>query len=140
MSLNMSPEASETASNKERMLSSKTACRGFEPFCPCQNKTDTERYPFLFSIKCKKLETEARGACRGVRVSGGDLCEAEAPTEAAAETEPFCPCQRTLQKRCLSFFIKNATEPENSQYFGFYLTPKNKSPHNPRKNGHTITR
>lgn len=35
---NVPPEASETASNKERILSSKTACRGFEPFCPCQRK------------------------------------------------------------------------------------------------------
>ncbi len=39
-------------------------------------------------------EPEARGACRGVWVSGGDLCEAEAPTEPAGEYEPFCPCQK----------------------------------------------
>ena len=59
MSLDMSPEASEAASNKERILSSKTACRG-------------------------------------ARVSGGDLCEAEAPTEPAGETKSFCLYKKTL--------------------------------------------
>ena len=38
-----------------------------------------------FSLVKKHIKTnpKARGACRGVRVSCGDLCEAEAPTEPA---------------------------------------------------------
>ena len=32
------------------------------------------------------------GACRGALVAGGDR---PAPTEAAAETKSFCPCQKT---------------------------------------------
>jgi hypothetical protein len=46
----------------------------------------------FFFVEYKRLEAEARGACRGARVSGGDLCEAEAPTEPAGETKSFCPC------------------------------------------------
>ena len=33
----------------------------------------------------------SKTACRGARVSGGDLCEAEAPTEPEGETKSFCP-------------------------------------------------
>ena len=40
----------------------------------------------------------SKTACRGVRVSGGDLCEAEAPTEPAGETKSFCPCHEQVLK------------------------------------------
>ena len=73
MSLDMSPEASETASNKERILSSKTACRGVRvsggDLCEAEAPTEPSDEK---------------------RVSGGDLCEAEAPTEPSGEKRVSC--------------------------------------------------
>ena len=46
-----------------------------------------EKYSINFPLNLSKT------ACRGARVSGGDLCEAEAQTEPAGETKSFCPCQ-----------------------------------------------
>jgi hypothetical protein len=51
------------------------------------------------------FEVEACGACRGARVSGGDLCEAEAPTEPAGETKSFCPCQKETVTFVAVFFF-----------------------------------
>ena len=102
MSLDMSPDASEAASNKKRILSSKTACRGFESYCPCQK--GKESFLRLFFCLCNCVEFTARGACRGVRVSGGDLCEAEAPTEPAGENESYCPCQKGKESFLRLFF------------------------------------
>ena len=78
-------------------IHSKTACRGFKSFCPCQKR----RYCFcsgaVFCHWAERLGNEARlrpAQC----VSWGErapvaLCRG--PTEAAAETKSFCPCQKT---------------------------------------------
>ena len=61
MSLDMSPEAFKTASNKERILSSKTACRGFESYCPCQMDI-AKAVSFIFfedSNNCRGFEVGA---------------------------------------------------------------------------------
>ena len=47
----------------------------------------------------------SKTACRGARVSGGDLCEAEAPTEAVGETKSFCPCQKEKESFVRLFFV-----------------------------------
>ena len=52
------------------------------------------------------FEAEARGACRGARVSGGDLCEAEAPTEPAGETKSFSPCPKKALAKASAFFYE----------------------------------
>ena len=46
----------------------------------------------------------ACGACRGALVACGDR---PAPTEAAAETKSFCPCQKSQVSllRYLTFFV-----------------------------------
>ena len=53
----------------------------------CSTFVETARFRMFFRFFSKT-------ACRGARVSGGDLCEAEAPTEPAGETKSFCPCKK----------------------------------------------
>ena len=57
-----------------RAAVSKTACRGFKSFCPCQKEKESFYGSFFFFVCANGSENKARGACRGVRVSGGDLC------------------------------------------------------------------
>ena len=72
-------------------IHSKTACRGFNSFCPCQKKSGiASAVPDFFVSERKDLATRcarrpACGACRGALVACGDR---PAPTEAAAETSP----------------------------------------------------
>ena len=75
----------------------------FEPFCPCQ-RTSQKRCLFL----CEKIvyeQPEGRGACRGVRVSVGDLCEAEAPTEPAGESRILLPLPDGHRKSGVFYFL-----------------------------------
>ena len=62
MPLDVPPKVSESASNKERMLSSKTACRGFEPFCPCHVKFGFfyNEFELIFLTLCNVKETIKR--------------------------------------------------------------------------------
>ena len=78
-------------------IHSKTACRGFKSFCPCQK----QRYCFcsgaVFCHWTERLGNEARlrpAQCVswGERAPVALCCE---PTEAAAETKSFCPCHKT---------------------------------------------
>ena len=55
MSLDMSPKASEAASNKERILSSKTTCRGFESYCPCHKVTCYFCSELFFCLEIDKM-------------------------------------------------------------------------------------
>ena len=72
-------------------IHSKTACRGFKSFCPCQkSQVSLVRYLTFFVSVRKDLATRCArrlscGACRGALVACGDR---PAPTEAAAETSP----------------------------------------------------
>ena len=80
--------------------SPKPRAEGSSPSAPAiKNETDTARCPFCFLCCVNDFEAEARGACRGVRVSGGDLCEAEAPTEPAGEIKSFCTCHQRATKK-----------------------------------------
>ena len=94
-------------------IHSKTACRGFKSFCPCQKR----RYCFcsgaVFCHWAERLGNEARlrpAQC----VSWGErapvaLCRE--PTEAAAETSPSAPAKKERQApACLSFFVVTGGE------------------------------
>ena len=86
----MSPKASEAASNKERILSSKTTCRGFESYCPCQKQKGHRVVSFLFLICTYGLiprHVERVVGCGSpVETSKRRRC-LEAPTEPAGENE-----------------------------------------------------
>ena len=72
-------------------IHSKTACRGFKSFCPCQkSQVSLLRYLIFFVSVRQDLATRcgrrpACGACRGGLQPGGLR---PGPTEAAAETSP----------------------------------------------------
>ena len=71
-------------------IHSKTACRGFKSFCPCQKWRGKHMLisPFFVSgwnVLATRHGCAPRSACRGALVAGGDR---PAPTEAAAETSP----------------------------------------------------
>ena len=91
------------------LIHSKTACRGFKSFCPCQkSQVSLVRYLTFFVSVRKDLATRCArrlscGACRGALVACGDR---PAPTEAAAETSPSAPAKKpakTLGFRRFSF-------------------------------------
>ena len=95
MSLDMSPKVSEAASNKERILSSKTACRGFESYCPCQ--VDIAKAVSFFFAKILHKQ-EPRHAERVVGC--GSPVETSAKQKhrpsRQARIESYCPCQKTV--------------------------------------------
>jgi len=71
-------------------LSPKPRAVGSNPTAPA--KKEKSRFYGSFSFSFVQMgEFTVRGACRGVRVFGGDLYEAEAPTELTSENESFCP-------------------------------------------------
>ena len=84
----------EGDSSVGRAAFSKTACRGFKSFCPCQNKK-TPAGVFLFWLGLNNLNTRhaerVEGCGSPVETSARS---AEAPTEPAGETKSFCPCQK----------------------------------------------
>ena len=97
MSLDMSPEAFKTASNKERILSSKTACRGFESYCPCQMDI-AKAVSFFFAKILHKQEPR-----HAERVVGcGSPVETSAKQKhrpsRQARVESYCPCQVDIAK------------------------------------------
>ena len=78
-------------------IHSKTACRGFESFCPCQkSQVSASAAPDFFVSVRNVLATRhgcaPRGACRGGLQPGGLR---PGPTEAAAETSPSAPAKKT---------------------------------------------
>ena len=85
---------SQGYSSVGRAAVSKTACRGFKSFCPCQNKK-TPAGVFLFWLGLNNLNTRhaerVEGCGSPVETSARS---AEAPTEPAGETKSFCPCQK----------------------------------------------
>ena len=78
-----------------RAAVSKTACRGFKSFCPCQIENGYRKVTVFVLALSKMIQTPRHAE----RVEGcGSPVEtsarsAEAPTEPAGETKSFCPCQ-----------------------------------------------
>ena len=130
----MSPKASEAASNKERILSSKTACRGFESYCPCQIDI-AKAVSFFFAKRQHKqeprhaervvgcgspVETSAKQKHRPSRQArSGSPVETSAKQKhrpsRQARVESYCPCQIDIAK-AVSFIFYQYNKKSNKPH------------------------
>ena len=101
-----------------RAAVSKTACRGFKSFCPCQIENGYRKVTVFVLALSKMIQTPRHAE----RVEGcGSPVEtsarsAEAPTEPAGETKSFCPCQKgTVTKTVTVPFLLDKTCPRHAR-------------------------
>ena len=101
-----------------RAAVSKTACRGFKSFCPCQIENGYRKVTVFVLALSKMIQTPRHAE----RVEGcGSPVEtsarsAEAPTEPAGETKSFCPCQKeTVTVLVTVSFLLDKTCPRHAR-------------------------
>ena len=110
----MPPKLEKMLINKGRNAVSKTACRGFKSFCPCQSKKTLSGVFFvLFGLNCMKpRRAERAGENRCAAVCGGGRRGGEVKKQGAVRSAPseqcdyvsegqlksFCPCQSKALK------------------------------------------
>ncbi len=83
-------------------------------FCPCQKEKESFYGSFFFFVCANGSENKARGACRGVRVSGGDLCTKCRSTDRAGRRDQvLLPLPKRNSHRfgdCFFFVRQNLLE------------------------------
>ena len=83
-----------------RAAVSKTACRGFEPFCPCKKSGIAFAVPD-FSLVCGRFGNEVRPQARLRCVSWGECVPVARKLRAdrgGRRDKAFCPCQKNRPK------------------------------------------
>ena len=90
----MPPKLEKMLINKGRNAVSKTACRGFKSFCPCQSKkTPSGVFFILFGLNCMKpRRAERAGANHCAAACGGGRRGGEVKKQGAVRSAPSEQC------------------------------------------------
>ena len=88
----------------------KPRAEGSSPSAPAKNREVSRALTSLFFVSVQKDSATRCGCALRSACRGASACQWHAsyePTEAAAETKSFCPCQKRETSVCLSLFFRS---------------------------------